>query len=313
MNEQGTDWEKNLITKLAESGLREQKRARRWSIFFKLLTFGYLITLLIMFSSSNISTKKTSEKHTALVELTGLIAEDEISSSDNIVKALRDAFKDKNTMGVILRINSPGGTPVQAGYIYDEIIRLREQYPDTPLYAVITDMCASGGYYVAAAADKIYADKASIVGSIGVRMDNFGFVEAMKKLGVERRTLTAGENKALLDPFSPVNKEANQHLQTMLHSIHQQFINAVKGGRGDRLKSETEGLFSGLIWTGEQGLEIGLVDELASAGYVAREVIGHEDVVNYTVRDDLLDRLAKRMGATMASILLQSESQPHLY
>lgn len=313
MNDQGPDWEKSLITKLAESSLREQKRSRRWGIFFKLLTFGYLITLLVMFSSSDISTKKISAKHTALVDLTGLIAEDEIASSDNIVTALRRAFEDKNAMGVILRINSPGGTPVQAGYIYDEIIRLREQYPDTPLYAVITDMCASGGYYVAAAADKIYADKASIVGSIGVRMDNFGFVEAMKKLGVERRTLTAGENKALLDPFSPVNNEANQHLQTMLHSIHQQFINAVKEGRGDRLKSETEGLFSGLIWTGEQSLEIGLVDELASAGYVAREVIGHEDIVNYTVSDDLLDRLAKRMGATMAGILLRSESQPHLY
>lgn len=311
MNERDPEWEKSLITKLAESGLREQQRARRWSIFFKLLTFGYLITLLVMFSSSD--TKKISDKHTALVDLTGLIAENESASSDNIVTALRRAFQDKNAMGVILRINSPGGTPVQAGYIYDEIIRLREQYPDTPLYAVITDMCASGGYYVAAAADRIYADKASIVGSIGVRMDNFGFVEAMKKLGVERRTLTAGENKALLDPFSPVNKEANQHLQTMLLSIHQQFINAVKEGRGDRLKSETEGLFSGLIWTGEQSLEIGLVDELASAGYVAREVIGHEDIVNYTVTDDLLDRLTKRMGATMAGIFLRSESQPHIY
>ncbi|MDA3869228.1 MAG: S49 family peptidase [Gammaproteobacteria bacterium] len=313
MNERDPEWEKSLITKLAESSLREQKRARRWGIFFKLLTFGYLITLLVMFSNSDISTKNISDKHTALVDLTGLIAENEVASSDNIVTALRRAFKDKNTMGIILRINSPGGTPVQAGYIYDEIIRLREQYPDTPLYAVITDMCASGGYYVAAAADKIYADKASIVGSIGVRMDNFGFVDAMKKLGVERRTLTAGENKALLDPFSPVNKEANPHLHTMLYSIHQQFINAVKEGRGDRLESETEGLFSGLIWTGEQSLEIGLVDELASAGYVAREVIGHEDIVNYTVSDDLLDRLAKRVGATMAGILLRSESQPHMY
>ena len=313
MNEQDPAWEKKIITKLAESSLQEQKRSRRWSIFFKLLTFGYLITLLVMFSGSEMATKNLTSKHTALVDLTGLIAEGEKASSDNIVTALRDAFEDKNTTGVILRINSPGGTPVQAGYIYDEIIRLRKIHPDTALYAVISDMCASGGYYVAAAADKIYADKASIVGSIGVRMDNFGFVEAMKKLGVERRTLTAGKNKALLDPFAPVDEEVNKHMSTMLQSIHQQFIDAVKKGRGDRLKQSVEGLFSGLIWTGEQSLEIGLVDELASAGYVAREVIGEENIVNFTVTDDLLDRLAKRVGATMASILMKSENQPYMY
>jgi len=312
MNEQGPNWERNVISKLAEASLQEQKRARHWSIFFKLLTFGYLITLLVMFSNSDMTAKKLTSKHTALVDLSGLIAEGEKASSDNIVTALRNAFEDKNTTGVILRINSPGGTPVQAGYIYDEIVRLRKIHPDTPLYAVISDMCASGGYYVAAAADKIYADKASIVGSIGVRMDNFGFVEAMKKLGIERRTLTAGKNKALLDPFSPVDKEVNKHMNTMLQSIHQQFINAVKKGRGDRLK-DIEDLFSGLIWTGEQSLEIGLVDELASAGYVAREVIGEEDIVNFTVTDDLLDRLAKRVGASMASILMKNENQPYMY
>lgn len=312
MNEQDSDWEKKAIIKLAESGLHEQKRARNWGIFFKVLTFLYLITLLMMFSSNDISSKKLT-KHTALIDLTGMIAEGEKSSSDNIVMALRDAFTDKNTTGIILRINSPGGTPVQAGYIYDEIIRLREKFPDTPIYAVISDMCASGGYYVAAAANKIYADKASIVGSIGVRMDNFGFVDAMKKLGVERRTLTAGKNKALLDPFAPVDKKINKHMSSMLNSIHQQFINAVKKGRGDRLKQDVEGLFSGLIWTGEQSLDIGLVDELASAGYVAREVIGEEDIVNFTITDDLLDRLAKRVGATMASILMKYENQPYMY
>lgn len=312
MNEQDSDWEKKVITKLAESGLQEQKRARNWGIFFKALTFIYLFVLLMMFSGSDISTKKLT-KHTALVDLSGMIAEGEKSSSDNIVTALRDAFKDKNTVGIILRINSPGGTPVQAGYIYDEIVRLREKHPDIPLYAVISDMCASGGYYVAAAADKIYADKASIVGSIGVRMDNFGFVGAMKKLGVERRTLTAGKNKALLDPFAPVDKKVNKHMSTMLNSIHQQFITAVKNGRGDRLKQDVEGLFSGLIWTGEQSLEIGLVDELASAGYVAREVIGEEDIINFTVTDDFLDRFAKRVGATMASILMKNENQPYMY
>jgi protease-4 len=204
---------------------------------------------------------------------------------------------------VILRINSPGGSPVQSGYIYDEIRRLREENPDTPLYAVVTDICASGGYYIASAADKIYADKASIVGSIGVRMDNFGFVDAMQKLGIERRTLTAGENKALLDPFMPENEETKAHMQSMLGEIHQQFINAVKEGRGDRLDTSVEGLFSGLIWTGEAAVKNGLVDELASASYVAREVIGEETVVDYTVQEDILERFAQRLGSTVAQVI----------
>jgi protease-4 len=313
MSEQDNGWEKKLLTNLAESSLREQKRSRRWGIFFKLATLSYLIVLFVVLADMSVTTTKTSSKHTALVDLTGMIAEGELASSDNIATALQSAFEDENTVGVILRINSPGGTPVQAGYIYDEIIRLRAKYPDTPLYAVISDMCASGGYYVAAAADKIYADKASIVGSIGVRMDNFGFVDTMKILGVERRTLTAGKNKALMDPFSPVNEAANEHLQTMLTNIHQQFIAAVKKGRGDKLKTDIDGLFSGLIWTGEQSIEIGLVDELASSGYVAREIIGEEEIVDYTVTDNILDRLAKRVGATMASILIEQNTLPHLY
>jgi len=313
MSEQDSGWEKKLITDLAESSLREQKRSRRWGIFFKLATLGYLVALFVTFADMSATSSSSTSKHTALVDLTGMIAEGELASSDNIASALQSAFEDENTAGIILRINSPGGTPVQAGYIYDEIIRLREKYPDTPLYAVISDMCASGGYYVASAADKIYADKASIVGSIGVRMDNFGFVDAMKKIGVERRTLTAGENKALMDPFSPVNKQANEHLQSMLTNIHQQFIDAVKKGRGDKLKTDIDGLFSGLIWTGEQSLEIGLVDELASSGYVAREVIGEEDIVDFTQTDDVLERFAKRIGATTAQILLQERTLPHLY
>ena len=312
MNDQENDWEKKLVTRLAESSLREQRRARRWGIFFKTLTFAYLIALLVMFADSSVTTSKLKSKHTALIDLNGVIMDGEEASSDNIVTALRSAFEDNNTVGVIVRINSPGGTPVQAGYIYDEIIRLREKYPKTPLYAVISDMCASGGYYVAAAADKIYADKASIVGSIGVRMDNFGFVEAMKKLGVERRTLTAGKNKAILDPFAPVDEEVTQHMQAMLHNIHQQFIESVKKGRGDKLKLDAANLFTGLIWTGEQSLELGLIDELASAGYVAREVIGEDNIVDFTVTDDLLERLAKRVGATTARILMQSGSLPYL-
>ncbi|MBE9568300.1 MAG: S49 family peptidase, partial [Proteobacteria bacterium] len=264
-------WERKTITQLAEASLKEQRRSRRWGIFFKLLTFIYIGAVIFMFGNADISNVEIHEKHTALVELNGVIADNEEASADNIVTALRDAFDNKNTAGIILRINSPGGSPVQSGYIYDEIIRLREENPDTPLYAVVTDICASGGYYIAAAADKIYADKASIVGSIGVRMDNFGFVDAMEKLGVERRTLTAGENKALLDPFLPENEKTKAHMQNMLGEIHQQFIESVKKGRGDRLDTSVEGLFSGLIWTGEGAVKIGLIDELASSSYVARE------------------------------------------
>lgn len=302
MSDPANEWEHNAISKLAAAGLQEQKRARRWGIFFKLLTFAYLTTLLLVYINPQVD-KASSSRHTALVEMNGVIADDELASADNIITALRDAFDNKNSAGIILRINSPGGSPVQSGYIYDEIKRLREKHPDKLLYAVISDVCASGGYYVAAAADKIYADKASIVGSIGVRMDNFGFVDAMKKFGVERRTLTAGENKALFDPFSPVNEQGKQHLQSMLDDIHQQFINAVKTGRGERLHTETEGLFSGLIWTGEQAKSIGLVDDLASSSYVAREVIGNETIVNYTLQEDLFERFAGRIGTSIALML----------
>ena len=303
MSDNNNPWEREIVTQLAESSLVEQRRARRWGILFKVLTFAYIGIAIYMFSNADLSNVSLNEKHTALVELNGVIADNEKANADNIVTALRKAFDDENSAGVILRINSPGGSPVQSGYIYDEMIRLREKHPDTPLYAVVTDICASGGYYIAAAADKIYADKASIVGSIGVRMDNFGFVDAMEKLGVERRTLTAGENKALLDPFLPEDKKAKEHLQVMLTEIHQQFIDSVKQGRGDRLKTDVEGLFSGLIWTGETALEIGLVDELASSSYVAREVIGEETIVNYTVTDDLLERFAEKLGTTVAQVI----------
>lgn len=309
MSENDNQWEKDIICKLAESSLSEQKKSRRWGIFFKLLTFAYLTTLLVLYSDPT-GSLKTLTKHTALINLKGVISEDDIASANNIVTALRNAFKDKNTAGIIIKINSPGGTPVQAGYIYDEIKRLKTKHPDIPLYAVISDICASGGYYVAAAADKIYADKASIVGSIGVRMDNFGFVDAMDKLGIERRSLTAGENKALMDPFSPVNEKAQAHLELMLDEIHQQFITAVKSGRGDRLKN-VEGIFSGLIWTGERSVEIGLVDELANSSYVAREIIGVEDMVDFTVKKDLLEQLAGRVGTTTARIISQQLSKPN--
>ncbi len=300
------NWEKDVLTSIATEGLKEQKRARRWGIFFKSLTFLYLFIILIMLSSDFKGGDTKSGKHTALVELKGVIAPGAEASADNVVSGLRSAFEDPDTAGVILRVNSPGGSPVQSGYIYDEILRLREKYPDIPLYAVISDICASGGYYVASAAEKIYADQASIVGSIGVRMDNFGFVEAMKKLGIERRTLTAGKSKALLDPFAPEDKKITKHMNSLLKSVHNQFINAVKQGRGDRLK-EVDGIFEGLIWTGDQSVEIGLVDELGSSGYVAREVIGEEKIINFTMEPDFLERFSKKIGAQISSLLLEKE------
>ncbi len=303
MSDNNNPWEREVVTQLAESSLKEQRRARRWGIIFKLLTFAYIGVVLYMIGEASLTTVTVNEKHTALIELSGVIADKETASADHIVTALRNAFENENAAAVILRINSPGGSPVQSGYIYDEMRRLREENPDTPLYAVVTDICASGGYYIASAADKIYADKASIVGSIGVRMDNFGFVDAMQKLGVERRTLTAGENKALLDPFLPENEEAKAHMQNMLSEIHLQFIDAVKEGRGDRLDTSVEGLFSGLIWTGEAAVKNGLVDELASASYVAREVIGEETIVDYTVQEDILERFAQRLGSTVAQVI----------
>jgi protease-4 len=293
------DWQKDLINRLAFSSLKEQRTARRWSIFFKLLVFAYLALVLYLYSSEMRLEPGAESKHTAMIELKGVIAADKEASADNIIEGLRDAFKNDNSVGVILRINSPGGSPVQSGYINDEIKRLRKQYPDKHLYAVISDVCASGAYYVAVAADKIYADKASIVGSIGVRMDGFGFVDAMHKLGVERRLLTAGEHKGFLDPFQPVKPEDVEQVKGMLADIHQQFIDVVKAGRGERLKTDTPDLFSGYVWTGEQAIDIGLVDELASAGQVARDVIGAETVVDYTREEDWYERFSKKLGTAI--------------
>ncbi|MGD8408384.1 MAG: S49 family peptidase, partial [Thiohalophilus sp.] len=280
-------WEQDLINRLAFAALNEQRKSRRWKIFFMLLIISYLF--LVFFTVANrepsVTANLISRKHTALIEINGVIAADKEASADNIVTGLRNAFENDNAAGIILRINSPGGSPVQAGYIYDEINRLRELHPDTKVYAVISDIGASGGYYIAAAADEIYADKASIVGSIGVVMHNFGFTEAMDKLGIERRLYTAGENKGFLDPFSPAKKEDVQHIKRMLGNIHQQFIDAVKKGRGDKLGDDPK-LFSGLIWTGEEGVELGLIDGLGNSSYVAREVIHAENIVNYTPQPD---------------------------
>lgn len=305
--------EKQVLEKLLLSSLREQRRARQWSIFFKSLTFVYLFILLFVglgwFGDSDMS---ISGKHTALVELRGVIAPDSISSADNVNAGLQQAFKDQKTQGVILRINSPGGSPVQAGYINDEIRRLRAEYPRIPLYAVVEDVCASGGYYVAAAADKIFVDKASIVGSIGVLMNGFGFTNAMDKLGVERRLLTAGKNKAFLDPFSPVNPEQAEYAKKMLDDIHKQFIEVVQEGRGKRLKNTPE-IFSGIVWTGQKSIDLGLADAMGSAEYVAREIIKAEHIVDYTTREGFAERFAKRFGAAAASVLMSMGSYGGLW
>ena len=298
----GQPWEREILTRLAYAGLREQRLSRRWGIFFKLLGFTYLFILLMLFLVDLEGPGKHVGSHTALVELDGVITSGADANADDIVSGLRAAFKDANTAGVILRINSPGGSPVQAGYINNEIERLRGEYPDIPLYAVISDVAASGGYYVAVAADQIYADKASIVGSIGVRMDSFGFVKAIDKLGIERRLLTAGEHKGLLDPFLPVDGVEREHVQKLLNEIHEQFIRVVREGRGDRL-ADNGLIYSGLIWSGEEAVELGLVDGLGSAGYVAREIIGEEKVVDFTREKDFFERLSANIGTATANAL----------
>lgn len=294
-------WERKIIEKLALETLAEQKRRRRWGIFFRILGFAYLTFLIVALGDWGRAsdTLGDGKKHTALVQLNGVIKATGEASAEKITESLQAAFKDHGTQGVILRINSPGGSPVQSGIINDEIRRLRAKHPNIPLYAVVEDVCASGGYYVAAAADRIFVDKASIVGSIGVLMDGFGFTGTMDKLGVERRLLTAGENKGFLDPFSPQDAQHKQHAQILLDDIHRQFIDVVRKGRGKRLKDSPE-LFSGLMWTGAKSIELGLTDELGSVEYVAREVIKAEDIRDYTMRASLTERFAKQFGTDLA-------------
>src|SRR5215510_586535 len=312
MAEIGENWERSVLEKLALEGIKEQRRARRWGIFFKLLGFAYLTFLLAVLFDWHRADALGGTKHSSLVDVTGVIDAKGGASADNVTSALQSAFKDKNTQGVILRVNSPGGSPVQAGIIYDEIWRLRGLHPDIPMYAVVEDICASGGYYIASAADKIYVDKASLIGSIGVLMDNFGFVDAMHKLGVERRVFTAGENKAFLDPFSPLEARQVDQAKELLGEIHQQFIEVVRKGRGKRLHESPE-LFSGLIWTGAKSIELGLTDGLGSLDYVAREVVKAEQIVDYTQKENLAERFAKRFGAGVGAALgLGTSAAPRL-
>lgn len=301
----GGNWERNTIEKLARAALDEQRKARNWGIFFKTLTFVYLFVLLFAaFGWLGGRDAQLPGDHTALVELNGVIAADSRANADTINLGLNNAFEDSGTRGVILRINSPGGSPVQAATINDEIRRLRAKYPQIPLYAVIEDICASGGYYVAVAADQIYVDKSSIVGSIGVLMDGFGFTGTMEKLGVERRLLTAGENKGFLDPFSPLDPEQREYAKSMLGEIHQQFVEVVRKGRGKRLK-ESADTFSGLVWTGQRSIDLGLTDALGSVDYVAREVVKAEKIVDFTPRENLVERFASRFGAALGDAMVR--------
>ena len=303
MTDGNGSWERDLVTKLASEALKEQRRRRRWGIFFKLLTFAYITFILVMaIDWSNRGDFTGGKKHTAMVELSGVIAPGTDASAEKVTASLQAAFKDKNTQGVILRINSPGGSPVQSQTIYDEMKRLRKKYPDIPLYAVVEDICASGGYFVAVGADRIYVGKASIVGSIGVLMNGFGFTGLMDKLGVERRLITAGKNKGMLDPFSPLEQKDKVYVSAMMEDSHHQFIDVVKEGRGKRLK-ETPDMFSGLFWTGEKSVELGLADGFGSLDSVARDIIKAEDIVDYTMKEGFAEKVAKRFGASVANSL----------
>jgi len=294
--------EQAVVDRLVFAALREQTRARRWRIGFMLFFIIYLSVVTIMAFSRGaggfiVGGEPDGEKHTAVVKLSGVIASGEDGGSETVIAGLEAAFEHEDTAAVVLEINSPGGSPVQAAYIYDEILRLKQEHDSIPLHAVVVDMAASGGYFVAAAADRIHVNQSSLVGSIGVRMDAFGFVDLMKKVGVERRLLTAGENKGLFDPFLPEQAEQKAHLQTMLNEVHAHFIDAVRKGRGDRLV-ESEEIFSGLIWSGETALSLGLVDAYGTTRSVARE-LDAEDIVDFTPASGLLDRIADRIGSSL--------------
>jgi protease-4 len=301
-------WERATLERIALRALDEQRRARHWSTLIRLLWLTLLFLIVAgalgWIGGSGKEPLRTG-KHTALVELKGIIGLESQASADKMIAALNAAYKDRHTQGVVLRINSPGGSPVQSGAINDEIRRLRAKHPEIPLHVVVEDLCASGGYYVAVAADRIYVDKASLVGSIGVIMGGFGFTGAMEKLGVERRAYTAVDNKDFLDPFAPENPAHKEHVNRMLGEIHQQFIKVVRDGRGKRLKESPE-IFSGLVWTGQRALELGLVDGYGSVESVARDVIKAEDVVDFTPEENYLERITKRMGAGVVESTLRA-------
>jgi protease-4 len=312
-SEKSVGWEREVLEKVALAAVTEQTRARRWGVFFKTLTFGYLAILIGVMLYPNMKKEMGGDgkDHTAVVDIVGVIAEDKDVNAENVIKSLRAAVKDKNTKGIILHSNSPGGSPVQSAYIYEEIRNIKKLNPKLPIYAVVSDMCASGCYYIASAADKIFVSPASLVGSIGVIMDGFGFVDTMKTLGVERRLITAGAHKAMLDPFSPPKPDENQYMQTLINQVHQQFIAAVKQGRGDRLK-ETPDTFSGLVWTGEEGVKLGIADAYGTDSSVAKDLIGAERLVDFTESEQLFDKIMGKMGASFGHALSSVLQTPTL-
>ena len=310
-------WERSVLEKVALKALDEQRRTRQWNALFKLLWFTFAFLFVAAFmgwigrADKEGGPSVSTGAHTAVVDVEGIIGVESKASAEKLIKGLNRAFKDGNTKGVVIRINSPGGSPVQAGYVNDEIRRLRAKYPGIPVYAVVQDLCASGGYYIAVAADKIFVDKASLVGSIGAIMGGFGFVGALDKLGIERRAYTSGENKDFLDPFQPENPRHKEHAQQMLGEIHQQFIRVVREGRGARLK-ETPEIFSGLVWTGQKSIELGLADGLGSTEYVAREVIKADKLVQFTPEENVFERLSKGLGASAGETLARAAAEAAL-
>ncbi|CAN5248620.1 S49 family peptidase [soil metagenome] len=293
-------WERKTIENLLQMGIKEQRRSRRWRIFFRLILLILIAGFIyLLFSSDKAPLAEKAKAHTALIDISGAIMPGADAGADEIVKGLREAFKDKKAVGLILRINSPGGTPVQASYVYDEIKRLKTGRPDMKVYTVCVDICASAAYYIASSSDYIYANPSSLIGSIGVVLNSFGFVESMNKLGIERRMITSGNEKGFLDPFSPLKQEDVKYAKDMLETVHKQFIDNVKAGRGARLK-ETPEMFSGLIWTGSQALPLGLIDGFGSAGFVAREVIKNESIVDYTAKPGYLIQVFRNVGTTFS-------------
>lgn len=302
----GSPWERDLIEKILLETLKEQTRARRWGLFFKLALLAYLAAVLWLAAAPFSEPRRGAEnEHTAVVDISGLISEGSKTNAEAIIKGLQAAVEDKGTKGIILRMNSPGGTPVQAAYVYSELRAIKKSHPSLPVIAVASDLCASGCYYIAAGADKIFANPSSIVGSIGVIMNGFGFVQAMEKLGVERRAFTAGEHKALLDPFKAINPEEKAQVQKVLNGIHQQFIAAVRDGRGSRLK-ESPDVFSGLVWTGQDAIELGLVDAIGDVHSVAEKEIGASELVNFTESEDWFERLSHKLGTTLGAALTEA-------
>ncbi|MFZ6773608.1 S49 family peptidase [Undibacterium sp. SXout7W] len=307
----GTTWERELLEKLAMETLKEQRLKRRWGIFFKFAFLALVVASLYHFSEYGTAEMENLGHHTALIEIEGSIESEGSGSANSVIPALNRAFSDAGSVGVVVRINSPGGSPVQAGMINDEIGRLRKEYPQKKLYVVVDEICASGGYYIAAAADKIYVNKASVVGSIGVLMDGFGFTTLMDKVGIERRLMTAGENKGFMDPFSPQTEKQKVFSQSMLNDIHEQFIDTVRRGRGKRLK-ETPEMFSGLFWIGSKAVEMGLADDFGTIDTVARDVIKAENIVDYTQKEGLPERVLKKFGASVGQGAIKALSKTNL-